>query len=371
GLIDEGLIDEGPLDEDLAGEGLIDEGLIDEGLIDEGLIDEGLIDEGLIDEGLVDESGGDRADDDLTAALLAEPGEEGGIAEEAALATQEPVRVNRLADLTAAPANLSGAAALTGLMAQRTLEAVSDIVDDRALDTQTREPEAITADWASAQPSEDRTLEPAGGEPEPLAQDLSKPVSEDTADRLTTGFSPQTGDRTEAMELEGQALEMQSILEASAGGRSTDDWERKRQELTPTLTSEPTLETPLATQPQLAEASSATEDATGVAEEEEAEWLLRPEIVIVVLFALLIIIWQTYAALLKEVGDSDSSLSSSGLARRLKTTRRTINRLKKQPDFPQWSQSRDPDRIAWVYGENGRFTPVLTTTSPPADTSPE
>ncbi len=326
--------------------------------VEEHRVDGGLTDADLTDEDLTGEIAGDQAPDDLTTALLADEAE----ADDEGLATEEPVMEGRLTDPGVAAAqgvaSVSGAAPLlTGLMAKSALDAVvAASTTDREGEAQALAPEAPTEEVATVQASEalaGPALAPETVASETFTEALTDPILVETGDidagnRQATEFSSLAVDRIEAMELEGQALEPHSALDTPA-----EDWQAERQDITPTATPEPLLGPPLAIAQPQAQAEAETE-------EEEAEWFLRPEIVVVVLFALFVIIWQTYEAILEEVGDSDASLSSSGLARRLNTTRRTINRMKKQPDFSQWTQSRDPDAIAWVYGENGRFTPVLT-----------
>ena len=43
------------------------------------------------------------------------------------------------------------------------------------------------------------------------------------------------------------------------------------------------------------------------------------------------------------------TLIQADLAKRLDTTSSTIARRKSEPDFPIWSQSKDPQGIAWQY----------------------
>jgi hypothetical protein len=53
------------------------------------------------------------------------------------------------------------------------------------------------------------------------------------------------------------------------------------------------------------------------------------------------------------------SLIQVDLAKRLDTTPSTVGRRKTEPDFAQWSQSKDPDGIAWKYLRKSRvFVPV-------------
>jgi len=59
-----------------------------------------------------------------------------------------------------------------------------------------------------------------------------------------------------------------------------------------------------------------------------------------------------------DIGMSER-LIQADLAKRLDTTSSTIARRKTDPDFPLWSQSKDPDGIAWQYlDENKVFIPV-------------
>ncbi|MGL5803879.1 MAG: hypothetical protein ACRC11_00290, partial [Xenococcaceae cyanobacterium] len=52
-------------------------------------------------------------------------------------------------------------------------------------------------------------------------------------------------------------------------------------------------------------------------------------------------------------------LIQSDLAKRLEINPSTIGRKKSDPDFPQWSQSRDPEGVAWQYlAETRMFSPV-------------
>jgi hypothetical protein len=53
------------------------------------------------------------------------------------------------------------------------------------------------------------------------------------------------------------------------------------------------------------------------------------------------------------------SLIQSELAKRLDTNSSTIGRRKADPDFTEWSQSRDPEGIAWKYLRRSRvFVPA-------------
>ncbi|PSF33177.1 hypothetical protein C7H19_20445 [Aphanothece hegewaldii CCALA 016] len=63
-------------------------------------------------------------------------------------------------------------------------------------------------------------------------------------------------------------------------------------------------------------------------------------------------------SLLSESSDQ-LSLIQSELAKRLDTNSSTVGRRKSEPDFAQWSQSRDPEGIAWKYVRRTRtFVPT-------------
>jgi hypothetical protein len=86
------------------------------------------------------------------------------------------------------------------------------------------------------------------------------------------------------------------------------------------------------------------------------DWLKKPEAVVLVAFAFLIIIWQAYLDL-SEAAGSEEFLSGKKLAERLGVSYSTVNRRKYQEDFGTWSRKLDPDRIGWAYNK-GRFLPV-------------
>lgn len=83
--------------------------------------------------------------------------------------------------------------------------------------------------------------------------------------------------------------------------------------------------------------------------------LNRPEAVVFILIAMLIVLWDTYLELVDEVGST--SLSARQLSRRLGTTQKLIRSYKRQPNFSEWTQQLDPEGIAWVYSPGGVYTP--------------
>jgi hypothetical protein len=48
-------------------------------------------------------------------------------------------------------------------------------------------------------------------------------------------------------------------------------------------------------------------------------------------------------------------LTGQALARRLNVSATTISRRKSKPDFPEWSQSKDPAGIAWTYAKKSKL----------------
>jgi len=84
--------------------------------------------------------------------------------------------------------------------------------------------------------------------------------------------------------------------------------------------------------------------------------LQRPEAVILILFLVIVTFWDLYLEL--SAADETASLSGARLASRLAVSPSTISRRKLQDDFSEWSQSLDPEGIAWFY-ENGRFWPLI------------
>ncbi|EKQ69465.1 hypothetical protein OsccyDRAFT_2093 [Leptolyngbyaceae cyanobacterium JSC-12] len=85
--------------------------------------------------------------------------------------------------------------------------------------------------------------------------------------------------------------------------------------------------------------------------------LLRPEMMALVAFALILILWDTYAEWLGAINPNEP-LSSAKLARRLGISTSTLHRYKQRANFSAWSQDLDPDGIAWSYDGN-RFVPRL------------
>lgn len=88
------------------------------------------------------------------------------------------------------------------------------------------------------------------------------------------------------------------------------------------------------------------------------ELLKRPEAIVLLTLAVFLIFWEAFVLLLQESERSFETISGRKLARRLKVSSSTISRKKAMADFSAWTQSLDPEEIAWVYQENGQFAPL-------------
>ncbi|HEY9662223.1 MAG TPA: hypothetical protein V6C65_27525, partial [Allocoleopsis sp.] len=76
------------------------------------------------------------------------------------------------------------------------------------------------------------------------------------------------------------------------------------------------------------------------------EILKRPESVFVLFFVSIFMFWEAYVTLLNEEETKPKKLlSTSQLARRLKTSKSLIRRRKRLDDFSEWTRSLDPDGI--------------------------
>jgi hypothetical protein len=86
------------------------------------------------------------------------------------------------------------------------------------------------------------------------------------------------------------------------------------------------------------------------------ESLKRPESVMYIIFSTLLVFWEAYVTILDELAP-DTSLSCRKLAERLKVSKSTVRKRKREADFSEWSQSLDPEGIAWVYQSGGLYAP--------------
>ncbi len=126
----------------------------------------------------------------------------------------------------------------------------------------------------------------------------------------------------------------------------------------PTEWFEPSQPTPAQPEPEFQEADPVdvpTELAFApTAVDADDNWMRRPEAAILVIFALLVGVWQLYL----DLAEGDGSLSGVKLSKRLGVSPSTISRRKRLANFPVWSQTIDPDGISWRY-RSGRFLPII------------
>jgi hypothetical protein len=115
---------------------------------------------------------------------------------------------------------------------------------------------------------------------------------------------------------------------------------------TPTPPPENHMETSLVARPETALAETS----------EIPEFLKRPESVVFIFFTTVFVFWEAYLSLLNELAPA-TSLSCRQLADRLKVSKSTVRKRKRQPGFSDWSKSLDPDGIAWVYETGGLYRP--------------
>jgi len=82
----------------------------------------------------------------------------------------------------------------------------------------------------------------------------------------------------------------------------------------------------------------------------------KPEMVALIAFALILVLWDSYLEWMNEVEVTTEPLSGVRLARRLGVSTSTLRRFRERENFDDWSRELDPDGIAWKY-ENQVFVP--------------
>lgn len=90
------------------------------------------------------------------------------------------------------------------------------------------------------------------------------------------------------------------------------------------------------------------------------ELLKRPEAVAFIFLIAFLALWQAFWLILQDSEPLDISLSGRGLARRLGVSASTVSRRRDREDFAEWTQSLDPEGLAWAMRADGRFVPQLT-----------
>lgn len=118
---------------------------------------------------------------------------------------------------------------------------------------------------------------------------------------------------------------------------------------------DPTAATPEPPSEPTAEPETEAKISSRASEITPAQAMQSPAAIALVAFAFVSALWQTYVTWVQGTLPS-GALSSRKLARRLGVSPSTIQRRKNQADFSTWTQSLDPDGLAWVY-EQGIFVP--------------
>lgn len=134
---------------------------------------------------------------------------------------------------------------------------------------------------------------------------------------------------------------------------------------TPTMTqltnsdSEATTDTPstLSTAERSLEPSAIAATPTEQWEPSLYAFFQRPELVALLAFAVLLVLWDSYMEWMGEI-DTAQPLTGVKLARRLGVSASTLSRFKERTNFSDWSRDLDPDGIAWSY-ENKLFVPQV------------
>ena len=74
----------------------------------------------------------------------------------------------------------------------------------------------------------------------------------------------------------------------------------------------------------------------------------------------------------KLVDTVDDLLTQADLAKRLQVDSATLTKNRSKPNFPDWSEDKDPENVRWSYlAELKRYTPVLSTVLSTESTSSE
>ncbi|HEY9647689.1 MAG TPA: hypothetical protein V6C88_15040 [Chroococcidiopsis sp.] len=89
----------------------------------------------------------------------------------------------------------------------------------------------------------------------------------------------------------------------------------------------------------------------------ETDILQRPEAAILLVFAVLVLLWDLYLELAEDI-NATTPLSGRSLARRLGVASSTLGRRRDRPDFDRWTQDLDPDGVAWTY-QDGQYVPKV------------
>jgi hypothetical protein len=77
-------------------------------------------------------------------------------------------------------------------------------------------------------------------------------------------------------------------------------------------------------------------------------FLQRPELVALLAFAVILVLWDAYIEWMGEI-DATQPLTGVKLAKRLGVSPSTLSRVRYNANFSDWSRTLDPDGIAWSY----------------------
>lgn len=100
--------------------------------------------------------------------------------------------------------------------------------------------------------------------------------------------------------------------------------------------------------------------AASTAETGEASlyaFLQRPELVALLAFAVILVLWDSYIEWIGEI-DPCQPLTGVKLAKRLGVSPSTLTRVRYHTNFSDWSRTLDPEGIAWSY-ENKLYVPQV------------
>lgn len=167
-------------------------------------------------------------------------------------------------------------------------------------------------------------------------------------------------------------LDIQGISVVEISARQTDDPEMHWSQ-TIELTDSPILTT---TMTELPPANATTSPHSTVTETERSlefssattptaetrdsplyAFLQRPELVALLAFAVILVLWDSYIEWMGEI-DASQPLTGVKLAKRLGVSASTLSRVRHHANFSQWSRTLDPEGIAWSY-ENKLYVPQV------------
>lgn len=215
-----------------------------------------------------------------------------------------------------------------------------DIVTNSEVESQEIYAEAVEATEGSDTPDLPLTEEPVPSDLwEALTQAIESTIPTDE-EPLTNSAIAAESDVVEAVNVEPN-LAAEEVTEPAI---ASADVEPDPTAATPELPSEP-----------IAEPETEAKISSKASEMTPAQAMQTPAAIALVAFTFVSALWQTYVTWVQRTLPS-GALSSRKLARRLGVSPSTIQRYKHQADFSTWTQSLDPEGIAWVY-EQGIFVP--------------